>query len=410
MNVNMFPRLGNFFIPPAQNKGLWVGRARKEGKKNKKKTVVPGHNVEKLSFKQQIKYPKHNKKNTRLYKTRTRNAFEVLIMDLIDIKNYSKFNKGYKYINVIIDVYTRYLFLIPQKSKSNDTEVIKKLTAIFEKLKNKVKAVFTDQGKEYKAKVFNELLKKYGIHHVYAPLHTKNLTGMAERVIRAFRDWLLERDIDEGSLNWIDNYHEFTNKWNNRKKYQIKGKNDKFTPVQLAKEAKKEKSNIRDYQNDPIDENPKLNLMIPEVGDFVRLDMDYLHTIKNKNKVHAFTKASSKNNWSKDVWSVIGKKHRTMYEIFNIRNKEIIDNVHFSKLLIIKRCGDSGNLKVRGVKGDDVNTSLCHKNYLVNMPKDPVNEQKRNKFEYEKIKLKEQDQIQRRLNKTGLDIQLDELF
>jgi len=55
---------------------------------------------------------------------------EVWECDLLDVQAYEKYNDNYKYILCVIDVFSKFLFLVPVKTKSG-TEVTTMFLSIF---------------------------------------------------------------------------------------------------------------------------------------------------------------------------------------------------------------------------------------------------------------------------------------
>jgi hypothetical protein len=51
--------------------------------------------------------------------------------DIFDLNKYSSFNEGYKYIFAMVDIFSRFAFCIPMKTK-NDTDNINALTKILD--------------------------------------------------------------------------------------------------------------------------------------------------------------------------------------------------------------------------------------------------------------------------------------
>src|SRR5690606_1784166 len=75
-----------------------------------------------------------------------------LQMDLMDISKYSKYNHGYKFLLNVVDVYSRYAWSVPLKSKGA-TGVVEALEDIVAEVKKKGdtdNVTFTsDFGKEF---------------------------------------------------------------------------------------------------------------------------------------------------------------------------------------------------------------------------------------------------------------------
>ena len=78
--------------------------------------------------------------------------------DLVDLKNYSRENSGFRYILVIINCFTKFAFAIPIKSKSMH-DVASAFALIFKEHKAP-KNLQVDQGTEFYNKECKKLFKK----------------------------------------------------------------------------------------------------------------------------------------------------------------------------------------------------------------------------------------------------------
>ena len=85
---------------------------------------------------------------------------QIWSADLIDMKEFSKDNKDYNYLLNVIDIFSKYAWSIPLKTKSA-LEVSKAFESIL--TKNKPKKLWVDQGSEFYNKTFDALLKKHSI-------------------------------------------------------------------------------------------------------------------------------------------------------------------------------------------------------------------------------------------------------
>ena len=94
-------------------------------------------------------------------------------------KNYKKF----RYILVIIDCFSKYLWLVPMKSKTK-VETARCLEGVIRKSKRKPTFLWTDKGAEYRNLEVRRVLKKYNIK-LY---HTENVekSCIAERSIYSY--------------------------------------------------------------------------------------------------------------------------------------------------------------------------------------------------------------------------------
>ena len=91
--------------------------------------------------------------------------------DLIEVINIAKYNRGYRYLLTVVDVLSKHAWVQPVKSKTG-----KAVTDAFEKiLKGGRKPINlqTDDGKEFYNKIFQNLMKRKGIHHFSTSGDTK---------------------------------------------------------------------------------------------------------------------------------------------------------------------------------------------------------------------------------------------
>ena len=85
---------------------------------------------------------------------------EIWCIDLIEINNYPK-NKGFQFILYIIDVFSRYIFLEPSKTKDS-LAISKCFDKIIKREKIKPKYIICDNGGEFE-KDFSEYCKAHDI-------------------------------------------------------------------------------------------------------------------------------------------------------------------------------------------------------------------------------------------------------
>ena len=83
----------------------------------------------------------------------------------------SKWNKGYKYLLMVSDIFSKYGWIVPLKKKTG-SEVSQALASIFPE--NKPKMLWVDKGKEYYNKNVLDLLAKNKIE-IYSPENEEKL-------------------------------------------------------------------------------------------------------------------------------------------------------------------------------------------------------------------------------------------
>ena len=83
-------------------------------------------------------------------------------MDIYDISKYSKTNKNYKYLLVLMDVFTRKAFVRPSKNKSME-DVIMNLVDIFSDYLPHV--ITSDSDSTFLSKQMQDIFDKNNIYH-----------------------------------------------------------------------------------------------------------------------------------------------------------------------------------------------------------------------------------------------------
>ena len=103
--------------------------------------------------------------------------------DLIDFARLSKFNNGIGYILVIIDVFSRFLWLKPLNTKTGP-DVAKAFDNVFS-MGRHPRYLRTDKGQEFKAKPVQKIFHKYNVHHFVTQNEVK--ANFSERVIKTIK-------------------------------------------------------------------------------------------------------------------------------------------------------------------------------------------------------------------------------
>jgi transposase InsO family protein len=143
---------------------------------------------------------------------------DLFQIDLIEMLPYSAQNSSYKYILVVIDSFSKFLWTRPLKSKSAK-DVTDAMNHILKNLKGTHHSYPTnlqsDLGKEFYNKTFQDLMKKYNINHYSS--YTKIKASMAERVIRTLKAKLYKLFSLRGTYKWINILQDVTKEYNNSK-------------------------------------------------------------------------------------------------------------------------------------------------------------------------------------------------
>ena len=186
------------------------------------KNIHPKVTLKKVNefLKSQDAYTLH--KRTRKPKFRRTLVFkprDLWQIDLLDMQKYSKENDGYRYICVIIDCFSRYLWVKPLKNKTGKATV-KALALLL--MNERPKLIQADQGTEFFNRDVKRMLEAFGpkLYHTY----TDKKAAIVERVQRTLRGRLERLFTKRGNFKWIDKIDDIVTAYNNTHHSSIKMK------------------------------------------------------------------------------------------------------------------------------------------------------------------------------------------
>lgn len=93
-----------------------------------------------------------------------KNINDLLQLDLVQLDKFAKLNKGFRYILVAINVFSKFLYAQAIKRKTSK-DVVEATKKILNSMKTKPKNIQTDLGKEFYNKEFQSLMKSHNINH-----------------------------------------------------------------------------------------------------------------------------------------------------------------------------------------------------------------------------------------------------
>ena len=215
---------------------------------------------------------------------------------LADMKAFSKDNRDVKYLLCVIDIFSKYGWLVPLKDKTGNS-VASALRAIFEE--RKPEKMWVDKGKEFYNKDVTSLVELYSTEN-------EEKSSVVERWIRTMKEKMWKYFTDNNTNVYIDILPDLVEDYNNTKHSSIK-----MTPV----EASRKKNELTVWRNlypdrlDPVKVNPKFS-----IGDKVRI------TKKKKTFEKGYT-----TRWTEEVFTIVEVKHTSpvTYKIADLNGEEI---------------------------------------------------------------------------------------
>jgi len=138
----------------------------------------------------------------------------VWVCDQVDVRPLGKFNDSYNYILSVINVFSKFLYLVSLRSKKV-TAVASAFISIFEDSSRRRRPVQlrTDKGKEFLNKPFQAMLNCEGIQfQVCGNPYVKQ--SVNERVHRTIRDRLYKYFTHKNIYRYIDVLPKFVSAYN----------------------------------------------------------------------------------------------------------------------------------------------------------------------------------------------------
>ena len=134
-------------------------------------------------------------------------------VDLADLSELSKYNKGIRYLFVFEDGFSRFCVIRPQKTKKA-TETTKSLTYCL-KLKyfSGLKKVWTDAGGEMMNKLFQNTLKTHNITH-YTTYNYDIKVSLVERLILTIKRKIYRYLTEKNTFKYIDVLQDIVKSYN----------------------------------------------------------------------------------------------------------------------------------------------------------------------------------------------------
>ena len=194
-------------------------------------------------------YSKPPMRNYPTNKTKIKSIDDIWSSDLLDMNDYGiKNNKGYRYILVVIDNFSKFGWTIPLKNKYAQS-ITDAFSQIIKTSKRKPNLLETDDGKEYVNKIFNEFSINNSIKR-YSRFTDKGAV-FAERFNRTLRNLLKKPVFEKGNANWISELPSVIKQYNN-----TIHSSTKMSPIQASKKSN-EKLVFSNFQDRRVRQKPK---------------------------------------------------------------------------------------------------------------------------------------------------------
>ena len=232
------------------------------------------------------------------------------------MQQFSKWNKGFRYLLMALDVFSKYGWIVPLKDKKGET-VTQAFKTIF-KEGRKPQYLWTDKGKEYYNKNKKELLEKNGIT-LYST-ENEEKSSVCKRWNRTIKSKMWKQFTVQGNTQYLDMLPKLVKEYNNTKHSSIK-----MTPTEASKKRNEGIVYFNLYGDmEPLSAKPKF-----KVGDKVRI---------SKYKRNVFDKGHTP-NWTEEVFTVDKMQYTNpiTYKLKDLRGEDIQGSFYEPELLKAKQ-------------------------------------------------------------------------
>ena len=246
--------------------------------------------------------------------------------DLADLALLSTKNDGYKYLLVMIDIFSRYAWVRPLKTKFAK-EVVKAMDSIFKKGR-KPAVLRSDGGKEYNNAIVKTYLTNQGIHHFRTFNETK--ANYSERLIKTLKSKLYRYMVANNTLRYINVVQDMVKSYNNTVHSSLgrppsevyKGNEDEVRYEQYLRRPKQELKPQR-YTFKPSD---KVRIALIRE----KLDRDYGQ------------------KWSGEVFIIVSRRKREGIPIYTLKdlNGEPVEGTFYQQQLQRINVDEDGLFKI----------------------------------------------------------------
>ena len=133
--------------------------------------------------------------------------------DLVDMSAYARYNKDYKYLLTIIDIFSKYAWAVPTKTKGSK-DVTDAMYSVLKKGRVPRK-LHVDQGKEFYNSEFKALMQRYDIT-LYSTFSNLK-ASICERFNRTLKGKMWNQFSLRGTYEWTDTVDDLLFDYNNTK-------------------------------------------------------------------------------------------------------------------------------------------------------------------------------------------------
>lgn len=219
--------------------------------------------------------------------------------DLADVRNIHEQNKPYKYWLVVIDVFSRFLWIVPVASKHH-THMVQAFRTIFRSTPRRPKHLRTDKGTEFTNRAVKKLMKAEGINAYTTRNETK--ANYAERVIKTMKGLVYRYFLHNQTHVYVDILSKLVDNYNNRPHRSL----EDMAPVDVT--PQNEARVWKRMYVDTVKKTPRTKFKY-RVGDTVRIS----------HLKYTFAREFHE-RWTEEIFIVSRRLRRGGYKLYELKD------------------------------------------------------------------------------------------
>ena len=133
----------------------------------------------------------------------------------------SKFNKGFRFLLCVVDVFSKYAWVVPLKDKKG-VSIVNAFQSILKKSNRKPNKIWADKSSEFYNRSMKLWLEKNNIE-MYST-HNEGKSAVAERFIRTIKNKIYKYMTSVSENVYIDELDDIVDEYNNTYHRTIKMK------------------------------------------------------------------------------------------------------------------------------------------------------------------------------------------
>ena len=163
--------------------------------------ALKGENVHQLYYQKPEKIGGHNLAS---------NFGDKFQCDLCFLDKFGHSNKGHLYLLLVIDVFSRYAWAQPLKSKN-----IGEVTRAFESIGDYPTLLQSDNGSEFVGATFQQVLKEHNVIHRTSVVGDHKFLGIIDRFTLTLKNAIYKNFIGNDNTQWLDRIEAIVKTYNN---------------------------------------------------------------------------------------------------------------------------------------------------------------------------------------------------